>query len=242
MTAPGPRIVVLPNAAAVAEAAAARIVARLSDAPDPPAVCLTGGSSPKRLYQLLATSPWRARIAFDRVEWYMGDDRFVPQSDPLSNMGMARATFLDSCAPAPNIHPIDTQAASPDAAARSYEDELARLKQRRSGDILFDVVLLGLGPDGHVASLFPGSPALAEHQRAVVGVARAHVAPFVPRVSLTLPTLGQSREILFLVTGEEKRDIARRVLAGEDLPAGRVTSHGEIVWLFDAAAAPPEAI
>lgn len=242
MTAPGPRIVVLPNAAAVAEAAAARIVARLSDAPDPPAVCLTGGSSPKRLYRLLATSPWRARIPFDRVEWYMGDDRFVPQSDALSNMGMARATFLDACAPAANIHPIDTRAATPDAAARAYEDELARLKQRRSGAILFDVVLLGLGPDGHVASLFPGSPALAEDQRAVVGVDRAHVAPFVPRVSLTLPALGQTREILFLVTGEEKRDIARRVLAGEDLPAGRVTSLGDIVWLFDAAAAPPEAI
>lgn len=241
MSAPQPRIVVLPNAAAVAEAAATHLVARLGDAPDPPAACLTGGSSPKRLYQLLATPPWRAKIAFDRVQWYIGDDRFVPQSDPLSNMGMARAAFLDACAPAANIHPIDTAAPTIEAAAQRYEDELARLKQRRGAELLFDVVLLGLGLDGHVASLFPGSHALHESRRAAVGIDHADVAPFVPRVSLTLPALAQSREILFIVTGEAKRDIARRALAGEDLPAGRVTGAGEVVWLFDAAAAPPEA-
>jgi 6-phosphogluconolactonase len=235
----GPRIIVLPDAHAVATAAATRLVARVAVAQAPVTVCLTGGSTPKHLYELLSTPSWREQLPFERVHWFLGDDRFVPPDDPLSNLGMARKALLDACAAPGTMHPIPTDAGSPRAAAQRYEDELKAMQQRRGERPLFDLTLLGIGPDGHIASLFPGDPALEETQRWAVGVAHANVAPFVPRVSLTLPALGRSREILVLVTGEAKRDIARRVLAGEDLPAGRLRSGGDIIWLMDAAAAPP---
>ena len=103
---------------------------------------------------------------------------------------------------------------------------------------LFDLVLMGVGPDGHTASLFPGDPALDETSRWVVGVPKANVEPFVPRVTLTLPTLASCREMLFEVAGTEKRAILTRVLAGENLPANRARSTGETVWLVDQAALP----
>ncbi len=154
---------------------------------------------------------------------------------------MARKAFLDACAPSENVHAIPTSAATPDEAAERYERELtsfhaASLDQEPP---LFDLVLMGIGPDGHTASLFPNSPALAEHQRWAVGVAKANVAPFVPRVSLTFPCLTSTREMLFLVSGGEKRDILTRAFSGEDLPAMRArATRGETVWLLDQAAAP----
>ena len=108
----------------MASAAAERLIARISENPGRVAICLTGGSSPKQLYQLLATEAWRSRIPWQRVHWFIGDERFVPADDPLNNMGMARATFLDRCAPAANIHPIPTATADPadpDRGAALYE-------------------------------------------------------------------------------------------------------------------------
>ncbi len=175
----------------------------------------------------------------------MGDDRFVADSDPLSNMGAARSAFLSRVGvPRQNIHPIATDTADPDKAAKLYEDELkafygaGRLDPARP---LFDLVLMGLGSDGHTASLFPHSAALNEKQRWVVGVAKAGMEPYVPRVTLTFPTLASSREMLFLVDGADKRQILSRVLSGEDLPAHRAYSDGELVWLIDRAAAPETA-
>lgn len=227
--------------AAMARAAAGRVLARIAANGDRVAICLTGGSSPKRLYQLLATDPWRGRIPWDRVHWFIGDERFVPASNHLSNMGTARKIFLDQCAPVANIHPIPTEAAGPDEAARLYEAELksfhgaSRLDPIRT---LFDLVLMGVGLDGHTASLFPGDPALDETERWAVGVATAHVEPFVPRVTLTLPALTSCREMLFEVSGAEKRAILTRVFDGENLPAGRAHSAGETTWLVDQAAMP----
>jgi len=103
---------------------------------------------------------------------------------------------------------------------------------------LFDVVLMGLGPDGHTASLFPDYPAMAETERWVVGVPQAHVEPFVPRVTLTLPALGSCREMLFEIAGSGKRAILTRVLAGENLPASRAHATGATIWLVDEAALP----
>jgi len=236
------RIIVVADADAIAQTAAQRLLTRIEAATDRAAICLTGGSSPERLYRLLADQPWRERVPWDRVHWFIGDDRFVLESDPLSNMGTARRLFLDHVpAPRRNIHPIPTDTNYPEAAARLYEDELRafygadRLDPARP---LFDLVLMGLGPDGHTASLFPHSPALDEKQRWALGIAKAGFEPYVPRVTLTFPALGSTREMLFEVDGAEKRDILRRVLAGEDLPAARARADGELVWLIDRAAAP----
>ena len=235
------KVITVSDSSALAKAAAERIIARIAASGDRAAICLTGGSSPKQLYQLLATDIYRSQIPWDRVHWFIGDERFVPKDDPLNNMGMARRSFLDRCAPAANIHPIPTDTADPEEAARRYESELKsfhganRLDPARP---LFDVVLMGLGPDGHTASLFPDYPAMAETERWVVGVPQAHVEPFVPRVTLTLPALGSCREMLFEVSGSEKRAILTRVLAGENLPAGRAHATGATVWLVDEAALP----
>ncbi|MGM4986706.1 6-phosphogluconolactonase [Tardiphaga sp. 841_E9_N1_2] len=244
MTAPNRHIVVVEDAVALAEAAADRLIERIEANPGRIAICMTGGSSPKRLYELLATEPYRSEIPWDRVHWFIGDDRFVSSSDPLNNMSMARTAFLDACAPLANVHPIKTDAANPDEAAALYTRELQLFYGADKLDKakpLFDLVLLGVGPDGHVASLFPGYPAIEVTERWVVGVPEAHVKPFVPRVSLTLPALASCREMLFLMSGEDKRAILTRVLKGEDLPANRARSDGETVWLCDKAALPDDA-
>jgi 6-phosphogluconolactonase len=156
-------------------------------------------------------------------------------------MSMARRTFLNSCAPDANIHAIPTDTADPEQSARRYESELKSFygaNELDSARPLFDVVLMGVGPDGHTASLFPDYPAIEETERWVVGVPKAHVEPFVPRVTLTLPALGSCREMLFEVSGPDKRAILTRVLAGENLPANRAHSMGETIWLVDKAALP----
>jgi 6-phosphogluconolactonase len=243
MTKPGRHIVVVDDAATLAEAAAERVIERIEAQPDRVAICMTGGSSPKRLYELLATEPNRSQIPWDRVHWFIGDDRFVPAGDANNNMTMARTAFLDVCAPAANVHAIRTDAANPEEAAALYARELQAFygsEHLHPSKLLFDLVLLGVGPDGHVASLFPGYPAVDVTDRWVVGVPEAHVKPFVPRVSLTLPTLASCQEMLFLMSGDDKRAILGRVLAGEDLPANRARSLGETVWLCDKAALPED--
>jgi 6-phosphogluconolactonase len=235
------KVITVSDPAALAKAAAERIVTRIAANAGRVSICLAGGSSPKQLYQLLATEPYRRQIPWDRVHWFVGDERFVPAGDPLSNMTMARGVFLDRYAPAANIHPIPTDSADPKEAARRYKRELKSFYGADALDSarpLFDVVLLGVGPDGHTASLFPGYPAVEETERWVVDVPKAHVEPFVPRVTLTLPALGCCREMLFEASGSAKRAILARVFAGEDLPANRARSDGETIWLVDTAALP----
>ena len=225
--------------AALALAAANRLMGRIEANPGRVAICLTGGSSPKQLYQLLATDTWSKRIPWNRVHWFIGDERFVPPSDSRNNMAMARGIFLDRLAPTDHVHPIATNAANPDEAASRYEHELqafygaANLDPTRP---LFDLVLMGVGPDGHTASLFPGYPALSETKRWAVGVPEAHVEPFVPRVTLTLPALASCREMLFELAGREKRAILARLSTDKSLPANRARSIGETIFLVDRAA------
>jgi 6-phosphogluconolactonase len=244
MTNDNRHIITVADPAALASATAERVLARIAANSGRAAICLTGGSSPRQLYQLLATDAYRSRIPWERVHWFIGDERFVPADDPLNNMGMAREIFLDNCAPAANIHPIPTATADPadpDRGAALYEQELKSFYGADTLDQahpLFDLVLMGIGPDGHTASLFPDDPALNETARWVVGVPRANVEPFVPRVTLTLPTLACCREMLFEVAGTEKRAILTRLLAGENLPANRAQSTGETVWLVDREALP----
>jgi 6-phosphogluconolactonase len=236
-----PQIVVVADAAVLAQTAARRLIDRVRHG-NRAAVCLTGGSSPLGLYRLLAEDPLRSEVPWTRVHWFMGDDRFVPESDPLSNMGAARRAFLARvAAPPQNVHPIPTAANDPADAAHRYEDELKQFYGADRLDLsrpVFDIVLMGLGPDGHTASLFPHSPALEEKQHWVVGVPKAGMEPFVPRVTLTFPALASTREMLFLVDSADKRQTVARVFAGEDLPAHRAYAQGDLVWLVIRAAAP----
>jgi len=236
-----PKLIVEADAESLARAAAERVMARIAANPGRIAICLTGGSSPKRLYQLLGSDAWREKIPWERVHWFIGDERFVPESDPLNNMAVARATFLDRNAPSGHVHPIPTTVDNPDQGAEAYARELQSFYGAKSLDAarpLFDMVLMGAGPDGHTASLFPGYPAIEETGRWVVGVPKANVAPFVPRVSLTLPALASCREMLFEIAGHDKQPILTRLLNGETLPAVRARSNGETVWLVDQAALP----
>jgi 6-phosphogluconolactonase len=240
MPSPSPinRIVVA-DPVALADAAAKRLMARIEANPNRIAICLTGGSSPKQLYRLLASEAYSKRIPWDRVHWFIGDERFVSPADPLNNMAMARGIFLDRFAPKDRIHPIPTDVATPDRSAEHYERALQSFYGADALDParpLFDLVLMGIGPDGHTASLFPGYPAVNETERWVVGVPQAHVDPFVPRVSLTLPALASCREMLFELAGREKHAILAKLSTDESLPANRARSIGETVLLVDQAA------
>jgi len=197
-------------------------------------VALAGGSTPKAMYRLLASPAYRERVEWKRVEIYFGDERCVPPEHAESNYRMAREALLDHVPlGADRVHRIAGER-PPEEAAAQYQQKLVRL-----GDPpRLDLVLLGMGPDGHTASLFPNDPALDETARWVVGVPKANVAPFVPRVTLTLPTLASCREMLFEVAGTDKRAILTRLFAAENLPANRARSIGETVWLVDRAALP----
>lgn len=201
-------------------------------------VCLAGGSTPKRLYELLSGPGTRERFPWQRVHWFWGDERFVPPTDPQSNYAMARAAML-SRAPVPpeNVHPMPTEGGSPAESAAAYERALqafygaSALDPRRP---LFDVTLLGLGEDGHTASLFPATSALDERRRWVIAVTGAKPEA---RVSLTFPALNASRNVAFLVAGVAKRAILEKVRRGEDYPAARVKPILRLLWFVDRAAA-----
>ncbi len=199
---------------------------------------LSGGSTPRTLYQVLATAH-REAIPWDRVRVYWGDERYVPPDDPCSNYRMAREALLDHVSiPAENVHPMPTNLADPGAAALAYEQTLRRHFQ--SAWPWFDLILLGLGTDGHTASLFAGSPALDEPARWVT-VARAPVEPSM-RLTLTLPVINHAARVDFLVTGAEKAGVLGRVLREApdttEIPAAGVRPmHGTVTWWIDEAAA-----
>lgn len=236
-----PNAEVLADGAAVARAAAETLVSVCAQAKqDRIAVALSGGSTPKLLYALLAGPEFRERLPWPRIHWFFGDDRVVPWDDPASNVRMAAEAFgADAPIPVENLHRIDP-AGGAEAAALAYAKTLAEFSGAARPEPekpLFDLVLLGLGEDGHTASLFPGTPALSVHDAWTAAVPVPGMAPRVPRVTLTYPGLASSRLVLFLVTGAGKQDPLRRLAAGEDLPARHVTSAGEVRWLLDASAA-----
>lgn len=201
-------------------------------------VSLSGGSTPKMLYELLASDEFRGRFPWRRVSWYWGDERFVSYDHPESNYRMVREAMLAK-APAPpeNIHPVPTDG-EPEDAARLYERTLQEAYGATTLDPtrpLFDITLLGLGADGHTASLLPGEPVLEERRRWVAAV--AHGRPEV-RITMTYPAIESSRRVGFLVAGREKAAILRAILdGGSEVPAARVRPSGELFWFIDSAAA-----
>jgi len=201
-------------------------------------VAVAGGSTPKAFYQCLATPPCEARLPWERIHWFFGDERFVPPTSPASNYRMfAEAIEAARFIPPENLHPVPTKEASAAQAAGRYEEELQafygsdRLDPSRP---FFDVTLLGLGTDGHTASLFPGSPALDERQAWV----RPSMAPDgSDRITLTYPLLESSRETVFLVAGADKRTILARLLGDDQaLPAARLKPNGVVRLFADRAA------
>jgi 6-phosphogluconolactonase len=201
---------------------------------------LTGGGTPRPLYQLLATD-YRNALDWPRVEVFFGDERHVPHDDADSNFLMARDTLLDGLPLSPDrVHPIPT-GSTPEADARAYEQTLRGVFD---GSVpAFDLVLLGMGADGHVASLFPDSPALDETERWVVATEAPPSSPVHDRVTLTFPAINAAHTVLFLVAGESKRDALAAVLRGpEDAPpAERVEARERLLWYVDDDAYGPGA-
>jgi 6-phosphogluconolactonase len=216
-----------------AEECARRLVAAAASGAH---IALTGGSTPRRAYELAAAMD----VDWTQATLWFGDERCVPADDELSNYGMAKAALLDRIdGGAPAVKRMRGED-GPNAGADDYEREL----RETLGEAMprLDVVLLGLGPDAHVASLFPGQPTLQVHDRAVVGVEEAGLEPFVPRISLTLPVINAARTVVFLVSGDGKAEAVARAFGGgepsEDAPGSLVRPHsGELVLLLDEAAA-----
>lgn len=232
------RIETLADPAALARHVAEWMTSAALAATSPFRVSLSGGSTPKALFSLLASDAFIGRFPWSRVFWYWGDERFVPYDHPESNYRMTRETMLAK-APVPpeNIHPVPADG-TPEAAALRYEQTLRaaygaeRLDPTRP---LFDITLLGLGPDGHTASLLPGEPVLEERTRWVAAV--SHGRPEV-RITMTYPVIESSRQVAFLVSGKEKAAIFGAIRAGgSDVPAARVNPVGDLVWFVDQAAA-----
>jgi 6-phosphogluconolactonase len=196
-------------------------------------VVLTGGSSPKRAYELAAErdADWSSATV------WLTDERCVPPSHPDSNFGMAERSLLMQLSAGPQVVRMEGEL-GPDAGAGSYE---AEIRARMGADPRWNLLLLGMGPDGHVASLFPGKPEVEERGRMAVGVPLAGMEPQVPRISLTLPAICSAREAVLLITGENKAATVARVFGPEpdrSLPAALVDlPYGTLTVLLDEAAA-----
>ncbi|MBU6298288.1 MAG: 6-phosphogluconolactonase [Alphaproteobacteria bacterium] len=211
-------------------------IARFIDAKSGPfRLALTGGSTPRALYHELSM---QRDVDWPRVEFFWIDERFVPPDSPDNNYRMARDAFLSGIpAIEENVHPIPTTG-DPDGAAQAYEATLQKVYGAGALDPLrplFDLVLLGLGSDGHICSLLPGSPVLEERRLWVAAV--RHGRPET-RITLTYPSVQSSRATAFIVTGQEKAQAVRAVRAGDrTLPGGRLRPEGELYWLLDRDAA-----
>lgn len=205
-------------------------------------VALSGGSTPKRLYELLASPVWRERIPWSKIEFFWGDERYVPPTDTSSNYRMTNEAMLSKVSvPVERIHRVPTELEPPEVAAEKYEDEIKRVISTQAGAVpQFDLVLLGLGTNGHVASLFPFQPALHEKSKVVVSEYIEEVK--MTRISVTFPVINAARDILFLSLGPDKASVLKEVLTGkrdpERLPAQYVhAEHGRATWLLDPPAA-----
>lgn len=201
-------------------------------------IALAGGGTPGQLYRLLASPSLVERVPWAMTEVYWGDERHLPAGDPGRNDVEVLPLLADVGIPEQQIHPVPFVVGDVSQAAAQYEQQLRA--QPRPGKPLLDLAILGLGTDGHTASLFPGTAALDETERLVVPNVAAYEDRFPERVTLTFPAINACQTVIFLVTGPSKRDILRRVLADPEsppLPAQRVQpTSGRLYWLVDEAA------
>lgn len=211
---------------------------------------LSGGKTPQLLYEKLVSSPLRQKIQWAKIHFFWGDERCVPPDHPESNFALAYGRLLSKLSiPPGHIHRIQVEEGPPEGVAREYEQCLREffivsghgpisISQGGEHFPLFDLILLGMGDDGHTASLFPGDPALEEKERWVVAINRPAGKPPVPRVTLTLPVINMARNIFFLVSGPQKADIIRTVMADPEMaaecyPAARVKPAGDLIWFVE---------
>lgn len=237
-------VVVVSTAAAVAEQAAERFVEAATKALDESGrftVALSGGTTPRSLYARLASEPFRSRLDWSRVRVFWGDERCVPPDHPDSNYRLAEELLLSRVPIRPeNIHRMRGEATDPDLAAAEYAGELQSAFGLKRGERpRFDLILLGMGADGHTASLFPHSPALREVTRLAVAVYVEAVKGY--RLTLTLPVLNGAATVLFLISGSDKAQRLRTVLTGKPSPGAPASlvrpERGTLHWIVDRAAA-----
>ena len=244
-----PDVQVLPDAATLARVAADLVVRIAQDAivnRGRASIALSGGTTPQRLYSVLAGPPHTTRLDFSAIDFFFADERCVPPDDPRSNYGLVRRVLLEPVhLPAERVHHIHGEL-PPAQAADDYDRELRRCFPNADWPGL-DLALLGLGTDGHTASLFPGDMTV-QQTTAWVAAVEATAPPMVPgealvpvrnRVTLTLPAINHARHVVFLVDGADKADVVARVLAGDtDLPAARIRpAAGQLRWLVSKSAA-----
>lgn len=198
-------------------------------------VVLPGGRTPAVLFAALRSAPWVEKVPWRESHFFWTDERCVPADDANSNYGLAQRELLTQVPiPAGHVHRAPTEIGSPDKAARAWEHELREFFSagtRTTAFPEFDLVILGVGPDGHTASLFPGAPALEVSKRWVARTASMGTPP-VPRLTLTLPVFNHAREVVFLAAGPDKRKIMDAIAAGADLPAARIRPRKDPDWLY----------
>ncbi|BAJ80660.1 MULTISPECIES: 6-phosphogluconolactonase [Acidiphilium] len=233
-------LVVVPDAKAFAEYGARLFAEEAAAARGRFVAGLAGGSTPRALYERLAAAPWRDSIDWTRIDLVLGDERFVAPDDDKSNVRMIRDALTAHLPAAPRLHQVPFDGMTVDQAAAAYQRDLAEVHGAATLDPsrpFFDLCLLGMGDDGHTASLLPGQDdLLGERQRWVIPVTKGRPEA---RVTLTYPILESARVVVFLVSGAGKRDMLDRVLSGSDrdVPAARLRPVGRLIWLADRDAA-----
>lgn len=233
-----PTIEVLPDAAALVQRSLTLVLTRIHAAIEQRGQCtlaLAGGNTPKPLYEAIA----RQNLPWDKLQIFWGDERYVPADHPDSNQRMARQAWLDQVPISPaNIHPMPTDAGDPTVDARRYEEHLRDFFHLQGAEDWpsLDLILLGIGPDAHTASLFPQTAALQVRDRLVT----AGRKDGGPRLTLTVPLINQARCVLFLVAGVNKQEALTQIFATEAdemaYPARLIQPQGEVIWLLDEAA------
>ncbi|MBW2205879.1 MAG: 6-phosphogluconolactonase [Deltaproteobacteria bacterium] len=202
-------------------------------------IAISGGSTPRPLYRKMGEEPWRSKIPWERTHIFWVDERCVPPLDPASNYGAAKSDFLDRIPiPPGQIHPMPGEL-DPAEGARRYENDLKSFFGLKPGAVpVFDFMLLGIGKDGHMASLFPGQKSLDEKKSLVISVTGGD--PLVPRLTMTYPLINHARHAVFLVSGRGKAEVLRAILEYKDetLPAHMIQpKQGKVTWLLDRDAA-----